>query len=237
VFDNIKGKFGGSAIENALTASRFAGRILGMSKAVEIAVTWGWMATGNNAVLTTDMIGRTVHSRIETLVENPGARTGFRYPNLIQHIFANRRELVMAALSIPAHFIRAGRPNQGLPAWGGFENWSDLVRQSIVWAGQPDCDSRVVLAKESDTERDLLALFIEGWPSKACRVGDAVKDLGKSAEDHPLRLAVNELCGAYTDPRKIGTYLRDNKRKVVNGRYFNHTDDTKPKWFVSAVAA
>ena len=238
IFDNLKGKLGSPALENALTTGRYAGRVLGVSQTIEIAVTWGWMGTANNVVMTTDMIGRTISSRIESLTENPGERSDFKYPRLLDYVMEHRRELAIAALSIPAQFIRAGRPSQKLKAFGGFESWSDLVRQSIVWAGLPDCDSRDLLAIDSDTDSGLLDQFLASWPSVACKVGEALEALEGQPEDHPLRLAITELCGRWPDSQaatKVGNYLRDNRRRVVNGCRFNHTG-AKPKWFVERLS-
>ena len=39
--------------------------------------------------------------------------------------------------------------------FGSFEGWSHLVREAIVWAGQPDpCSTRAKLAESSDTTTD-----------------------------------------------------------------------------------
>ena len=70
----------------------------------------------------------------------PDMRSGFKYPDLLGYVRENRRRLVMAALSIPAHFLKAN-PTISLSGWGGFEGWSKLVRASLVWAGLPDPDN------------------------------------------------------------------------------------------------
>ena len=71
LFDNIKHKFGGHTIENALTTGRWSDRILGVNQKVDLPLNWIWMGTANNATLTSDMIGRTLHIRLETTCERP----------------------------------------------------------------------------------------------------------------------------------------------------------------------
>lgn len=110
LFDNCKGRVGGKSLEGAMTAGRWSDRLLGGNQVVDLAFSPTWLFTGNNAVLSTDMIGRLLMARLYSAEESPGARTGFRHPDLLAYVKQHRRELAMAALSIPYHYIRAGRP-------------------------------------------------------------------------------------------------------------------------------
>ena len=122
------------------------------------------MGTANNATLTSDMIGRTLHIRLETTCERPDLRTDFRHPDLIDYIKANRAKLAMAAVSIPAAYIAAGRPDMTLPKWGGFEGWSALIRNSLVWAGLSDPgETRKALAAQADEDTMILDGLMAGW--------------------------------------------------------------------------
>ncbi len=50
------------------------------------------------------------------------------------------------------------------PGYGSFEGWSRLVREAIVWAGQPDpCLTRDKLAERSDTTADVLGQLLVAW--------------------------------------------------------------------------
>jgi len=66
LLDNIKGKLGGSTIENALTTTRWIDRLLGFNREINIPLNFVWLGTVNNATLTTDMAGRTLLCRMET---------------------------------------------------------------------------------------------------------------------------------------------------------------------------
>ena len=230
LFDNVKGKFGGPVLENALTTGRWSDRILGGNRQVDLPIHHIWLATGNNAQLTMDMVRRTMHVRLECDCERPDLRTGFRHGDILGYAKQHRRELVMAALSIPAQFIRAGRPDQGLPAWGGYEEWSDLIRNALVWANLPDPDTRDTLAAQADDDTALLRQVMDAWAElgRAAAVGEAY--LAAQVGDAPqLQAVLEDLPG--NDKRKaLGNLLRDYRGRVLDGRKFEHTEGRPAKW-------
>jgi len=234
LFDNVKVKFGGATLENALTANRWSDRILGVNKHVEIPLNLVWMATINNAVVTADMVGRCVHIRFETDCERPDTRTGFKYPDLLGYVMENRRRLVMAAVSIPAHFLKAN-PTVSLSGWGGFEGWSKLVRASLVWSGLPDPDTRETLAQAED-DTALLRQLMDAWEELGgpATVAEAIKAV--DADKAPKLKAV--LAGlSYNRNEELGKVLRDYRGWVVGGRKFDRTNASVPKWLLLTVAS
>ena len=152
ILDNVKGKLGGPILEKALTDARWSDRLLGVNRDIDLPITHITLATGNNCQLTSDMVRRTLYTRLESPLEDPSQCNEFRHKPLLDYVRDNRRRLIVAALSIPAQYIKAGRPDQGLPAWGGFQEWSDLVRNALVWAGLPDPDTRSTLATQVDDD-------------------------------------------------------------------------------------
>jgi putative DNA primase/helicase len=231
VLDNIKDKLGGPALEMALTTTRWQDRLLGGNRQVDLPLTLVWLATVNNAMLTGDMIGRTVQCRLETTLEHPGQRTGFKHPNLAGYVLEHRRALAVAALSIPAGYIRAGCPDQHLPAWGGFEGWSNLVRSSLVWAGLADPDTRTTLAEQADDDTAQLSQLMDGWAELGApmTVGNAI-----DAADRGCAPTLKALLGELQGDRSRGLVylLRAFKGRVCGGRKFEN--DTKRRWQVVA---
>jgi hypothetical protein len=138
LLDNLTGDVGGGELDRALTATEWDDRILGTNQSITAPLAIVWYATGNNVTIRGDTNRRVCHIRLDTLDERPERRTDFRYPDLRQHISANRAELLTAVFTILVGYLRAGRPRQPLAGWGSFDGWSALVRQAIVWAGQPD---------------------------------------------------------------------------------------------------
>jgi hypothetical protein len=236
LLDNVKGKLGGPAIEAALTATRWEDRLLGQNQQVSLPMTFIWLATANNVTLTPDMPGRTCFCRMESAVEHPEQRTEFKHPDLIEYTKNHRRQLAMAALSIPAGYIKAGRPDKKLPAWGGFQEWSDLVRNSIVWAGLPDCDTRETIAELADDETDILRRLMDGWQELgegAHTVAEAVEliDLGRAPV---LKQLLAETRGERS--QTLGVLLRDWRGRVLGGRKFDKPNRKLSKWQLMVTA-
>lgn len=137
--DNVSGLLGGEVLDCLLTAPSHKGRVLGVSKMPNLTNNLVWYATGNNVEVTGDLTRRIVHVRLESPEEHPEDRTGFRHPDLLDWIAANRPRLVRAALVILRAFTAAGRPlPKGFIPTGSFEDWSRLVRGALLFAGCPD---------------------------------------------------------------------------------------------------
>jgi hypothetical protein len=236
LFDNIKGKFGGATIENAMTAARWSDRLLGINRKVDLPLNIIWLGTSNNAVLTGDMVNRTLHIRLETECERPDERSGFRHPDLLAYVREHRRELVVAALSIPAKYIEAGRPDMQLPPWGGYQGWSDLIRNAIVWAGLPDPkETREQLADQADEEGASLRELIDAWKELgSATVAEAIikADTGEA----PLLAALMSDMKQGDRRRTLGTMLRCFRGRVLDGWKLERTRSTQPKWHILPTA-
>jgi hypothetical protein len=230
LLDNVKGKLGGPAIEAVLTTTRWGDRKLGGNEQVSLPITFILLATANNATLTTDMTGRTCLCRLESPDEHPELRNEFKHRDLIGYVRQRRHELAIAALSIPHGYIKAGHPDQKLRAWGGFEGWSDLVRNSIVWAGLSDCDTREVLSEMADDETDILRRLMDGWAQLgdgAHTVAEAIEQINQDKAP-TLKQLLAEIPGDRS--RALGTLLRDWRGRVLSGRKFDKPNRKVSKW-------
>jgi hypothetical protein len=173
-FDNIDGDvmFGGSAIEGCLTAEdTYSFRLLGQT----LMVTLPWRAvmfgSGNNIRVTNDGRRRVLKARIESPLENPGSRPreSFVHPErayvLTSWVREHRANLVCAGLTLLRAYVCAGRPKQRPAPWGGgFEMWSSVVADAIVWAGGDDpmlC--RADANDESSPERVAECVVVHSW--------------------------------------------------------------------------
>lgn len=127
LFDNLDGRFGNAALDAALTSTAWKDRLLGQNKQASVPLWATWYATGNNVAVAADTARRVCHVRLETPEENPEGRGDFRHPDLLGWVRENRPRLLSAALTVLRGYVRAGRPDQRLPAWGSFEGWSGLA--------------------------------------------------------------------------------------------------------------
>lgn len=265
LLDNVAGGLGGPALDAALTSTTWRDRLLGVSRDVELPLRAVWYATGNNVQLAGDMARRTVHIRIESPLENPERRAGFRHPDLLAWVREHRGALVAAGLTLLAAYLHAGAPDQRLAPWGSFDGWTRVVRGALVWAGEPDPGAaREELRQEADAASGALAELLDGWTEIAARYGgqctvaqalgelqrnDALAAGAHAAERvryEDLRSALAQLCnappGKLPTAKAMGKALAKHRGRVLGGRALGHPavqTDRKGTliWTVRAVAA
>lgn len=245
LIDNLIGGLGCASLDAALTGTVWKDRVLGSSEIVELPLLVTWSATGNNVVLLADTARRVAHIRLDSRLENPEQRDGFRLPNLKAYVRQHRPKLLADALTILSAFCHAGRPQQKLPTWGSFEGWSDLIRQAVVWCGQPDPGAtRTELVEQSDREAIALRELHGGWDEidPDC-VGLTATEILARLSQHPeryerVRDAVLELCPAPADKlpstRSLGNKLRHLRGRVIGGRCLDYREGRgrKRAWHV-----
>jgi hypothetical protein len=247
LIDNIARELSSASLDAALTCVTWKDRILGRSEIVEMPLVTTWAATGNNVVVGPDTSRRVCHVRLDSKLENPEERQDFQHRELLKWVLKERPRLLTAGLTILAAYCHAGRPDQGLKAWGSFEDWSGLVRQAAVWAGLPDPgETREELARSSDREAAGLRALIHGWPEidpqeEGLSAAKLVERLEKEPEKYELvRGAVLDLCpsgsGKLPGPRSIGNKLGHLRGRVVGGKALDKRDlHGTAVWFVTTV--
>jgi hypothetical protein len=168
LLDNILTPLGGSALERALTATEWGDRLLGVNEDVDLPWRSVIAATGNNVKLAHETPRRVLRARLVTDVEKPEERNGFLHPYLLDYVSRKRRKLLAAGFTILRGWFAADQPDMELEAWGSFEEWSRMVRNAIVWAGEytgidlPDpCLSRSDLTKSACSEQDDLVVVLQ----------------------------------------------------------------------------
>lgn len=231
LIDNIAGTLDAPSLDAALTGSTWQDRILCENRTITAPLAITWYATGNNIVLGADTARRTLHIRLEPMLENPEERSDFRHPDLLSWVRENRPRLVSACLTILKSFIDAGRPDQRLKAWGSFMGWSRLIRDCIVWLGQPDPgETRQELASTAQTEANALRQLIYAWMEcgltneTGVTAGEMIKLIRKHNDreeyqllkDAILEFAPTEKGGELPNGNKLGKRLAKFRRKVVN---------------------
>lgn len=249
-FDNVGTDLGGPALDLLLTSRTYSARILGKSEMTgELPVYTLLIATGNNVMVRADTGRRTLRVRLESKYERPEDRQGFKHPDLRAWLLAERPRLVRAALTILRAYCLAGRPADGLRAWGSFEQWSALVRGAVTWVGCKDPgETRLELAEEADTEAHGLRRLLEALDlanlargfttSQALHraYGDALDPVANA-----LREAIEDLCptqpGRTPSSKSLGRRLLHLRRRVIRGRMldrFGETRDGAAQWRVQA---
>lgn len=251
LIDNITSTLGSASLDAALTGTTWKDRRLGVNEMIEAPLRAIWFASGNNIVLTGDMSRRVCHVRLDSPMEAPEERTGFRFPNLTEHVRENRLRLLTAGLTILRAFVVAGRPDAGLKPWGSFEGWSGLIRNCVAWLGLPDPgETRRELAEASDRDAAALRMLFAGWsevdPDENGLTAAGLVKLLATNEDRygGVRDALLELCDtgkkAGLSARAVGNQLRRFKGRVIGDRRLRSVEDRHKKinrWVISACDA
>ncbi len=247
--DNVVGEYGGASINAMATSRQWEDRVLGASKVLQVQNDTTWFITGNNILLAPDTSERCLNIRLRCLDEKPHLRTGFKHGDLWSVVRERRAELLGAALTILKGYILAGMPDQKLPKWGSFEQWSKLVRGAIVWAGMVDpAITRQELEIESDVGRYAANGLIEGWSQLQSMLDakdglttrEAYDVLNKGLSVPILRDALEEIAGGVgklPNAHTIGRHLREIKDRNFGGRCLRCIPNDKlgHRWYVSQV--
>lgn len=220
-FDNVRGKFGNTALEQAVTGTEWSDRILGYTVTRTFPVRAVWVSTVNNASATPDMRRRTYAIRIEPDMENPTLRkrSEFRHPYLKVWAHEHRAELLSAVVAMARAWVDAGSPAFAGEPMGSFEEWSRVVGGILQHADVPgflDHDDDYFL---DDTSRDERLEFFASW-NLDIKVGseqwvlpaDLVRSFGvRFPPDVYDDRAEN------VDRTALNYYLRDNRGMVAGG--------------------
>ena len=162
--DNVTKPLGSPALDMALTAPSFSDRILGKHDSREAPLSMVWLASGNNMQFQGDTARRILPIDLDPKMEKPEERTGFQHNPLTPWVQRERPRLTIAALTILKAYFEAGCPAQGVTPMGSFEQWSDLVRQALIWAGEADPnEGRKDIEAESNPEYEQLATLLQAW--------------------------------------------------------------------------
>ena len=226
LLDNINGRFGNSALDQALTTTVWRDRKLGFNKNVTLPLFAIWFATGNNIELAGDMVRRLVHVRLQTDLERPETRRDFRHADLREHVREHRSALLSAALTLLAAFVRAGCPQSAIEPFGSFEGWSRLVRGACIWAGLPDpAATRAGLRETADAKTLAVSVVLRDWhlidsEHRGLTAGEFIKLVFEDEQREAtteLRDATDELLKK-RDSREAGMIFRRYAGRKIDGR-------------------
>src|SRR6266851_874507 len=186
--DNITTPLGSGALAMALTARSIKDRLLGVNQTKEAPLSAVFLCTGNNLQYVGDVARRVVPIALDPKMERPEERTGFLHPDLPALVQSERPRLTIAALTIVKAYFEAGCPSQGLTPLGSFEQWSDLIRQALVWAGEADPgEGRKDIEATSNPEFEALGTLLHAWrecypPADSKTLKEVLKDIEQKAQ-------------------------------------------------------
>jgi hypothetical protein len=153
--DNIAHKLDSESLAAVLTTTSWTDRILGQTSNVDVPNAAVWIATSNNCKMSQDIARRTVYIRLDSEMEHPEERDGFKIPDIVEFATENRLRILSALTEIAEVWIRAGRP-LGREKMGSFESWAKIVGGCMAANGVPGfLSNREQLQSSANDERDI----------------------------------------------------------------------------------
>jgi hypothetical protein len=132
VIDNIVGAFDSPALASMLTSEYYKDRVLRESRTESVSNKAMTLLSGNNLMLKGDLPRRILTCRIDPKTELPHKREFDFDPAEVASEM--RQELVAAALTLMVAYLQRDDNYQKAPGrLASFEEWDDLVRQTICW--------------------------------------------------------------------------------------------------------
>jgi hypothetical protein len=149
-----------------------------------------WIATGNNPEFSNEMARRIVRIRLDAHIERPWQRDGFRHPDLITWVRANRPRIVAACLTLCQAWIAAGKP-LGARTLGSYENWAQVMGGLLEVAGiEGFLGNLDEMMQAADSDGGVWRAFVSTWWNRfgTAEVGTAALFELALAADPPLSL-------------------------------------------------
>jgi len=180
VLDNLgHGVLDSPSLASVLTASVWTDRLLGHSRALGAPNQTVWLATGNNPRLSMELARRTVRICLDSCIERPWLRTGFRHADLLGWVRESRGRLIRGCLTLIQAWLAAGRPAGNGRLLGSFESWSRVLGGILEVAEVPGfLDDLDKLYSDIDAEgevwRVMTRLWLERFGERHVRVSDVL---------------------------------------------------------------
>ncbi|HEY2922903.1 MAG TPA: ATPase, partial [Candidatus Binatia bacterium] len=240
LIDNVRRRLESSALSSALTSEIWNDRIMGKTEIAQIVVRAIWVATGNNPVLSNEIARRTVRIRLDSKVDRPWLRNGFRIPNLREYVSRERTKFVWSALLLIQDWIVKGRPEGDKKPLGSYESWSKVMGGILQNAGFDGFLGNVEeLYEESDAEGKAWRWFVSEWwdryASKEVGVGDLF-GMVAPAEGDPIPLELGDK-GELSKKIRLGKLLVSKRDQQFEGKRIvrSGTKDRAQLWRLQEV--
>ncbi len=203
-----------------LTADTYSDRRLGASDVPTVPNRSVVSLTGNNITPAGDLARRSLVIRLDADLMSLRDRR-FRIADLRGHVAASRATLLIACLTILRAHALSGSPGGAAPL-PSFESWSRLVRDPLLWLGMAD-PVRTQDEEADDEVVPLAAAFrlMVAHPAigkKEFTAGDLAALCDSIVGNDPLAAAIESAgCGAPSDQRKVGYWLREKRDRIAGG--------------------
>jgi hypothetical protein len=165
IYDNLTRPVQGDLLCAVVTSPIHSDRVLGTKDKVQLSTRMMFIFTGNNLHAAGDMARRSLRIQLDPECENPWQRDFDFDPVAV--VRKKRMEMVSAALTIVRGFLTDEYlgETEGLVTshTGSYEEWSRLIRQTVIWLGHSDPNAALEDNHENDPETALLHEMMSAW--------------------------------------------------------------------------
>jgi putative DNA primase/helicase len=239
--DNIESVVDGDTLCQSLSQATRRVRPLGGSEMVTVPCTALITLNGNNLTLRGDIVRRVVVCRLDADCERPELR---EIPqDLLAEVHERRGEIVRDVQTIQAAYIAAGRPRLKLPPFGGYVQWTALVRKPLVWSGAADPVAAMERTRADDPSRQEVHAVFAAWhaafgtdPTTAAEAVARTETAGavllnptaRDKASQRLKQALDLVAtrGGRLDAKTLSYWLRSYRDQRA-GAYVLHRNDTR----------
>ena len=226
---------------SALTEAHLTGRILGVSKTATVGTRALFLSSGNNVDAVRDMARRCITIALDPQVETPATRQ-FRGDPLAA-VRTDRERYVSLALTIIRAWIIGGGPKTICKPLASFGQWSDWVRQPLLWLGMADPAQCVFEQLAQDPDRETLGRLMHAWKrefgNSPTMIREAVDKANSGFGIDELREALREVADerGEINRRRLGKWIARHQGRIVDGLRFERASGTTSaeRWQVKAV--
>ena len=228
---------------SALTQEQLTGRILGSTKVATVGTQVLFLSSGNNVEPVQDMTRRTITIALDPKIETPATKVYVGNP--VKTVRTQREHFVGLVLTIVQAWIVAGRPITNCKPVNGYDEWTNLVRQPLLWLPMADPATRLFQQLEHDPGKETLGRVLSAWLREFGSVPTMIREVCQRAEPYvlpkneELREALLEVAEERKDinRRKLGRWVARNEGRIVGALRFERGqgNSSAERWLVRQV--
>ena len=231
VFDNLTTDLVAfKSLCSALTEEHLTGRILGFSKTATVGTRVLFLSSGNNVDPVRDMARRCITVNLDPQCETPATRQFSADP--LAHVRANRARYVSLALTVIRAWICAGKPMTPCKPLASYTQWSEWVRQPLLWLGLADPATSVFEQLAQDPDRETLGRLLQGWRNAFGTDPAPIRDIIKKSQTQGYDPDLGELLKEIAELRgevnhtRLGKWVTRHQSRIVDGLRFEKAGGT-----------
>jgi hypothetical protein len=228
---------------SALTEEFLTGRILGVSKTATVGTRALFLSSGNNVDAVKDMARRCITIAIDPQVETPAERLFKGDP--LTTVRKDRARYVSLALTVIRGWLVSGDAPTACKPIASYGQWSNWVRQPLLWLGLSDPAKRVFEQLAQDPDRETLGRLLHAWKAtfgtSPAMIRESVDKAQTGFATDELREVLREIADerGEINRRRLGKWISRKQGVIVDGLRFERASGTTSaeRWQVKSVAS